>query len=230
VAHAHRQLARRSLIAVPLDPLQDLIVRTASALSEAHTIALAGGGAMIAHGFVDRATQDVDLFTEIDDVEARHVCAALRAALRDRGLDSRDADRSPADHRFIAVDPADGSECIVEVFADGGRLRPRVMLDVGPVLHPDDLAADKMLALWGRARPRDFYDVHALMRPYTREGLLRLAAAKDAGFTTATFLDALNAIKRLTDADWAEDGIEPDSVPQLRSLFAEWYADLTSDE
>jgi hypothetical protein len=115
---------------VPLDPLQDLIVRTASTLPEAHTIALAGGGAMIAHGFVDRATQDVDLFTEIDDTEARHVCAA------------------------IAVDPVDGSECIVEVFADGGRLQPRVMLDVGPVLHPDDLAADKVLALWGRARPR----------------------------------------------------------------------------
>jgi hypothetical protein len=73
---------------VPLHPLQDLIVRTASALPEAHTIALAGGGAMIVHGFVDRATQDVDLFTEIDDAEAHHVTAALRAALRERGLES----------------------------------------------------------------------------------------------------------------------------------------------
>jgi nucleotidyltransferase AbiEii toxin of type IV toxin-antitoxin system len=215
---------------VPLDPLQDLIVRTASTLPEAHTIALAGGGAMIAHGFVDRATQDVDLFTEIDDTEARHVCAALRAALRDRGLDSRDADRPPADHRFIAVDPVDGSECIVEVFADGGRLQPRVMLDVGPVLHPDDLAADKVLALWGRARPRDFYDVHSLMRHYTREGLLRLAASKDIGFSTETFLDALSAIKRLTDADWAEDGIDADSVPHLKIFFAEWRAGLASNE
>jgi hypothetical protein len=106
---------------------------------------------MIAHGFVDRATQDVDLFTEVDDAEARHVTAALRSALRERGLESRDADRPPADHRFVAVDPADGSECTVEVFADGGRLQPRVMLDIGPVLHPDDLAADKVLALWGRA-------------------------------------------------------------------------------
>ncbi|MBL8925492.1 MAG: nucleotidyl transferase AbiEii/AbiGii toxin family protein, partial [Pseudonocardia sp.] len=49
------------------------------------------------------------------------------------------------------------------------RLRPRIALELGPVLHPDDLAADKMLALWGRARPRDFYDVHALMRHFTRE-------------------------------------------------------------
>ncbi len=214
---------------MPLDPLQDLIVRIASALPEAHTIALAGGGAMIAHGFVDRATQDVDLFTEIDDAEARHVTAALRAALRDRGLESRDADRPPADHRFVAVDPTDGSECTVEVFADGGRLQPRVMLDVGPVLHPDDLAADKVLALWGRARPRDFYDVHALMRHYPPEALLQLAAAKDAGLTIETFLDALNAIKRLTDADWAEDGISADAVPQLTSLFAEWRAALASD-
>jgi hypothetical protein len=213
---------------VPLDPLQDLIVRIASALPEAHTIALAGGGAMIAHGFVDRATQDVDLFTEIDDAEARHVTAALRAALRERGLESRDADRPPADHRFVAVDPTDGSECTVEVFADGGRLHPRVMLDVGPVLHPDDLAADKVLALWGRARPRDFYDVHALMRRYSRGALLQLAAAKDAGFTIETFLDALNAIKRLTNADWAEDGIRVDAVPQLTSLFAEWRAALAA--
>lgn len=215
---------------MPLDPLQDLIVRTASALPEAHTVALAGGGAMIAHGFVDRATQDVDLFTEIDDEEARQVAAALRAALRDHGLQLRDAERPPAEHRFVAVDPHDGSECTVEVFADGGRLQQRVMLDVGPVLHPDDLAADKVLALWGRARPRDYHDVHALMSHYTREDLLRLAAAKDAGFTTATFLNALNAIRRLTESDWAEDGIGSDSVPHLRSVFAGWHAGLACSE
>jgi hypothetical protein len=33
-------------------------------------LALAGGGAMIVHGFVSRATKDIDLFTEIDDTEA----------------------------------------------------------------------------------------------------------------------------------------------------------------
>lgn len=58
-------------------------------------------------------------------------------------------------------------ECTVEVFADGGRLHDRVTLDLGPVLHRDNLAADKMLALWGRARPRDFFDVAALTRRST---------------------------------------------------------------
>lgn len=177
---------------------------------------------MIVHGFVDRATQDIDLFTEIDDAEARRVSAALRTALLDRGLHIRDADRPPADHRFVAIDPADRTECLVEVFADGGRLQPRVILDIGPALHPDDLAADKVLALWGRARPRDFYDVRALMRHYSAADLLDLAAAKDAGFTTPTFVDALNAIARLTDQDWTEDGIDAESVPEIQLTFAEW--------
>lgn len=66
------------------------------------------------------------------------------------------------------------------------------------------------------------------MRHYTHENLLRLAATKDAGFTTATFLNALNAIKRLTDADWAEDGIDADSVPSLREVFAKWHTSLAA--
>lgn len=66
---------------MPLDPLQDLIARTALNLPEARTLALAGGGAMIAHGFVTRATHDIDLFTEVDNDEAIRVAAALRAAL-----------------------------------------------------------------------------------------------------------------------------------------------------
>jgi predicted nucleotidyltransferase component of viral defense system len=52
-----------------------------------------------------------------------------------------------------------------------------VILEIGPVLHPDDLAADKVLALWGRARPRDFFDVAALIERYGTDQLLTLATA-----------------------------------------------------
>lgn len=82
---------------------------------------------------------------------------------------------TPNDHRFVTVDPTTGAECTVEMFADGGRLHDRVTLDIGPVLHPDDLAADTMLALWGRARPRDFFDVAALIDRYGHDRLLELA-------------------------------------------------------
>jgi hypothetical protein len=56
VAPADRPGTYVGLRAVPLDPLQDRIARVALALPEARTLALAGGGAMIAHGFVTRQT------------------------------------------------------------------------------------------------------------------------------------------------------------------------------
>jgi hypothetical protein len=213
---------------MPLDPLQDRIARTALALPEARTLALAGGAAMIAHGFVNRETKDVDLFTEIDDQEAVRVAAALRQALEQQGLQTRDTERPPFDHQFVTVDPANAAECTVEVLPDGGRLQPRVRLDIGAVLHPDDLAADKVLALWARARPRDFYDVAALHDRYGPDRLLELAATKDTGFTIDTFLDALRAISRLTPADWTEDGINPHDADRLRDTFTTWRNQLAS--
>jgi hypothetical protein len=47
---------------VSLDPLHEQVARIAFALPEAGQVALAGGGAMLAHDLVDRPTQDVDLF------------------------------------------------------------------------------------------------------------------------------------------------------------------------
>ncbi|GAA0220973.1 hypothetical protein GCM10009539_02740 [Cryptosporangium japonicum] len=76
-----------------LDPLQEQITQTALSLPQAHTLALAGGGAMIAHGLVDRATHDVDLFTEIDADEAVRVAAALRDTLAAAGLEITPAAR-----------------------------------------------------------------------------------------------------------------------------------------
>jgi hypothetical protein len=212
---------------MPLDPLQEHIARTALALPEARTLALAGGGAMIVHGFVNRETRDVDLFTEVDDVEAIRVAAALRQALQAEGFVTRDADEPPADHRFVVTDPARSRDCTVEVFPDGGRLRGRVILEVGAVLHPEDLAADKMLALWGRARPRDYVDVAALLERYGADRLLELAAAKDAGFEVGTFVDALRAIARLGAADWSEDGVSIEAASQLRSVFTRWRTQLS---
>jgi hypothetical protein len=98
------------------------------------------------------------------------------------------------------------------------------------VLHPDDLAADKTLALWARARPRDFLDVQALLDRYGPDRLLELAAAKDSGFTIATFLDALRAIARLGSADWAEDGIDPDTAQRLNAAFTTWRHQLAGTQ
>lgn len=117
---------------MPLDPLQERIIRTALALPESRTLVLAGGCAVITHGLVDRVTRDVDLFTELDADEAVAVSAALRAVLAEDGLRIEPAHRPPQENRFVVVDPASGTGTAVEVFPDGGRLRPPTLLALGP--------------------------------------------------------------------------------------------------
>jgi hypothetical protein len=211
-----------------LDPLHDRIARIALALPQARTLALAGGGAMIAHGLVDRTTRDVDLFTEVDADEAVDVAAALRSSLTGEGLVIEDSARPPYENRFVVIDPVTGASTSVEVFPDGGRLRPRALLDVGPVLHRDDLAADKTLALWARAEPRDFVDVVALRTRYGGNRLLELAAEKDRGFTVPTFIEALRSIRRLRQIDWDNAGIPPHDVAQIEAAVEEWCRELST--
>jgi len=67
------------------------------------------------------------------------------------------------------------------------------------------------------------------MCQYSADALLDLAAAKDTGFTAPTFVDALTAINRLTDADWAEDGIDAENVPELQETFWDWRERLAGD-
>ena len=209
-----------------LDPLQERIARIALALPEARTLALAGGGAMLAYGLVDRATKDIDLFTEIDADEAVRVVAALRVSLAEEGFLIEAAVRPPHENRFTAVDPRSGGSVAVEVFPDGGRLRSRTVLDIGPVLHRDDLAADKTLALWGRAEPRDFVDVVALRDVYGGPRLLELAAEKDRGFTIGTFIEALRARRRISTQRWQAAGISAARVEEIERAAESWCAEL----
>ena len=75
-------------------------------------------------------------------------------------------------------------------FASTGGFRPTVMLAVGRVLHPEEIAADKTLALFSRALARDLVDVNALTERFGRGRLLDLAA-EDRGFDRHHFAEAL---------------------------------------
>jgi hypothetical protein len=198
---------------VPLDPFHAEILGVAAELPEAREIALAGGGAMLAHGLVVRLTTDVDLFTP-DSEEVGRLGTALAVALEGRGYEVHSERQTPTFVRLRIVRPG-GDATAVEIALDF-RLRPRVQLDVGPVLHPDELAADKVLALFGRAAARDLVDVHALAGRYDSETLLALAAEKDLGFDRAVFAQALLAAAGRADTAFADAGMDADTASKLR--------------
>ena len=206
-----------------LDPLHEQIARIALALPEAGRVALAGGGAMLAHDLVDRPTQDVDLFTP-DPAEVTRLTDALAVALRAEGAQVRVDRRGPGFTRLV-VTVAGGRSVVVEIAHDA-RIREAVQLSFGRVLHPDEVAADKTLALFGRAAARDLVDVGAQLRRCTLEQLCELAAEKDAGFDRRVFADALAAAAAHSDAAFAELGLGPATAAALRASTAGWRAQL----
>lgn len=62
------------------------------------------------------------------------------------------------------------------------RLLPAEPSPLGPVLSIEELAANKLLALFSRAEARDFVDVAALEPVFGLGRLYELAREKDAGF------------------------------------------------
>jgi hypothetical protein len=101
-------------------------------------------------------------------------------------------------------------------------------MSIGPVLHPDDVVANKMRALYERGHACDFIDIDAVLRSgrYDRSMLLQLAQHSDITFDGRVFADALAKTQLLADDDFAPYGLVGDELDGLRHRFALWREDL----
>lgn len=133
---------------MPLSDLQVSVARTIMAIPDID-LALAGGGALAVLGIGDRTTRDLDYFaTAADEVDSAR--PVVEQALRDADLTIEVEQSTPGFARYIVGDARDST--MLDLAYDY-RLRPPQSSLLGPVLDRDELAADKTLALFGRARP-----------------------------------------------------------------------------
>lgn len=181
-----------------LSPLQERVARIIAALPEADGFALAGGAALVIAEVVDRETRDLDFFGATSD-RVDQLMPALEAALRSDGLviAVKRANRGFA-HLTVADD--EGGVTEVDLGVDA-RIRPSESGPLGPMLALEELAADKMLALFGRAQARDFIDVAALADRFGFDRLCELAKEKDPGFSLTVLRDMLGSFNRFTPED-----------------------------
>jgi hypothetical protein len=102
------------------------------------------------------------------------------------------------------------------------------LLDVGPVLHPDDAVAGKMDALFNRWAPRDFLDVDAILASgrYAPQQLLAVAAEHNPGFAPAMFAESLSNLRRIPDREFEAYGTGEQQVAKMRERFKRWEAEL----
>lgn len=191
--------------------------------------ALAGAGALIAHGVVTRPTEDLDLFSPTAK-GAAHVSDMLQDALRAAGYEVTVLEAaSQHGGEFVRLDvQGTGNRVQVDVARDWRRHRP-VQLAVGPVLHLDDAVASKVTAMIGRGLPRDYLDVFAAERRFDRERLLLLAFQRDPGLRVLDVALAMRQLDRLPDEPFIDYALTYAQVEQVRRGFDSWPRDAEHD-
>lgn len=213
-----------------MDPLHRALAEIGLHAAARFGFALAGGYAVQAHQILSRPSEDVDLFTaweRRDDFTA--AVDAVVNAYRTHGFLVEINQQFVTFARLAVTDPGPPSRTTKVELAANWRAQPPVIMDIGPVLHADDVAAGKVSALYSRAEPLDVnVDVDAAITSgqYTHERLCELAEQADAGFDRGVLADMLAMIDRYADRRFTAYGVTSDAVAGLRSRISDWREEL----
>ncbi|MER7009286.1 nucleotidyl transferase AbiEii/AbiGii toxin family protein [Dactylosporangium sp. NPDC000555] len=207
-------------------PFYTDVARVALAVAERHGFVLGGGFAWLMNGLVERPTEDVDLFTDTDGAAgaaADAVCAALREAgytVHEEKADDLLELFAGFDQREFTV--GDGDRTVRLTLSRLDRSRSPVMMDVGPVMHLDDLIATKVAALVNRREVRDYIDVAAALDRYTVAQLLDLARRQDPALEDDDVVAAGRYLDRLDDGRFTFYGLDEERIADLRHRLRGW--------
>jgi len=212
---------------MPLTEFQETLVRLLAANRTPDSY-LAGGAALHLEPNSKRYSNDLDFF---QDSEARVASAFAqdRASLEAARYDVEVVMTQPGHIRAL-VSQDDRATKIEWAHDSAWRFLPVVeSKTAGYVLHPIDLALNKVLALAGRDEARDFIDVMHVHGTTLRLGALCWAAAgKDPGFTPAGLLALLRRRGKYHPEDFARLRLQ--QQPDLPLLKTSWLAALEHAE
>lgn len=208
-----------------LTPLQLQIRQIVASLPDTEDLALAGGGALIVHGIVDRETRDLDFFSNTPEKVDR-LLPSVEQALRD---DSLVVERLRVAEGFAQLSVTSASETTIVDLAWDPRLLPPNVTPEGPVLAKEEVAAGKVLALFARAEARDFVDVSALETRYGLDRLCQLAAEKDPGFDRTILAEMMSRIDRLPRDEFGMDDAEYERLKRRVELLRDELLGIDRD-
>lgn len=196
-------------------------------LAEAEGFALAGGSALVALGIVDRTTRDLDAFVAAGagdrPGDVGPLVAAFEEALIVSGWSVEVRRRHDTFTRLVAM--FDGEMIEVDLAVDSPPLFAVESIEGIPILAPQDLAARKVLAVLDRGEGRDFTDLWALARRFTRSSCIAWATQLDAGVTDEQVAHAFAQLARLDDEELP---CRPEDRAAVREWFRQWGADLAA--
>jgi hypothetical protein len=215
---------------MPLTPLQSAIAELLAANRSPDSY-LAGGAAMHIEPRSKRKSDDLDYFQDSEERVAR-AFGDDRRLLETHGYLVEVVLERPGFVRAIVRSRGEGalSATKVEWVQDSAfRFLPTIRsAQAGFVLHPIDLAINKLLALVGRDEPRDYLDIHEAMNILPLGALCWAAAGKDPGYSPAMLLELLRRRGKYRPEDFARlDLSEP---VDLQALKRRWRLALDDAE
>lgn len=210
---------------MPLTPIQSEVLGllAENRSPESH---LAGATGIHLSPKTSRYSHDLDLFHATEEAVAE-AYAKDSACLEQNGFAIKPLLSQPG---FIRAQVGKDNHRLLMDWARDSiwRFFPPVQLEgVGWVLHPVDLAVNKVLALAGRDEPRDFIDTLYLQESVLPLGALVWASAgKDPGLNPRMLLELLNRKGRVTPEEIRRlDLREP---PDSQVLAGQWKIALQS--
>jgi Nucleotidyl transferase AbiEii toxin, Type IV TA system len=171
-----------------------------------------------------RPTEDIDLFTDVDD-GVRTMTKRLPEEFSAAGF-RIDVVGEPSglvdlfegfDDAFVEFDVWRDDRIVRLSLSRLDRRHAPLILDIGPVMHMDDLMGAKTCALATRAEVRDYIDVAAALGRYTREQLLALALAQDRGLGGDDFAAAMRRLDAMPDDVFAVYRLDAAGIATLRA-------------
>jgi hypothetical protein len=163
-----------------LKPLQQKFLQ--AFFSKERRFFLSGGAALAGFYLGHRETHDLDLFTLMDVMKEGFTAVAESA--REMGAKLESLQTSPDFRRYILTLESEAividliRERVAQIVAD------KPVIGIVSIDPPEEILANKLCALLGRAEIRDLVDVRALeISGYPMESALPAAASKDAGLT-----------------------------------------------
>jgi hypothetical protein len=183
---------------------------------------LTGGAALAGFHLGHRETHDLDLLTLADVMEEGS--AAVSEVAREMVAKVESIQTSPDFRRYVLTHESEA--IVIDLIRERvAQIIPeKPMIGIIRVDPPEEILANKLCALLGRAEIRDLIDVRALeISGYLVESALPAAASKDAGLTPGQLSWVLSQIT-LGDDLVPPGGI---SVQELRKYLNDLVARLS---
>jgi len=208
-------------------PLQQAFLRAFFSDPVGQRFFLTGGTALAAFHLHHRLSDDLDLFT-LDDLALEAAVRPIETIAFDLECTLQRTRVSQYFQQFLLTHPRHETPLKIDMVRDfGPQYGERFIRDGIIVDALDNIAANKVTSLFGRADIKDFVDLYFILQEgYDLNELFEMAREKDPGLTEFYFVGMLRQIEKHTRLPKM---LKPLELETLRAFYSTVARKLMSD-